>query len=80
MFYDYGTQKTYEAGDVFYLTKQFSQLPAQAIPCGLYDVKPYVGDRWKKSINDRFVDRISETLLAATVASIDPSVRLFLKC
>lgn len=79
MFYDYGTQKTYPPDSVFYLAKKYFDLPAQAIPCGLYNVRPYAGDRWKKSITDRFIDRINESLLAATVVSIDPSVRLSLK-
>lgn len=77
MFYDYGTLKTYAAEDVYYLHKQFSFLPTQAIPCGLYNVKPCVGDRWKKSVIEKLVDRINETLLALTIMSVDPAVRLF---
>lgn len=77
MFYDYGTLKTYAPEDVYYLHKQFNYLPAQAIPCGLYNVRPCVGDRWKKSVIDQLVDRINETLLALTIVSVDPSVRLF---
>ncbi|XP_032666610.1 uncharacterized protein LOC116842060 isoform X2 [Odontomachus brunneus] len=73
LFIDYGTQKTYPPENLFYLTKQFSYLPAQAIPCALYNVKPYGGDRWKKSITDRFIDRINESVLAMTVVSIDSS-------
>ncbi|EFN81393.1 Tudor domain-containing protein 5 [Harpegnathos saltator] len=73
MFYDYGTQKTYAPENVYYLKENFSKLEAQAIPCGLYNVKPYVGDRWKKSITDRFTERISESLLAASIVSVDPS-------
>ncbi|XP_019882736.1 uncharacterized protein LOC105250047 isoform X3 [Camponotus floridanus] len=73
MFYDYGTLKTYASEDVYYLHKQFCYLPAQAIPCGLYNVRPCVGDRWKKSVIDQLVDRISETLLALTIISVDPS-------
>lgn len=79
MFYDYGTQKTYAPEDIYYLNKRFSYLPAQAIPCGLYNVKPYIGDRWKKSITDRFIDKISDSVLAANIVSIDPPVRLPLK-
>jgi len=77
MFYDYGTLKTYASEDVYYLHKQFCYLPAQAIPCGLYNVRPCVGDRWKKSVIDQLVDKIDQTLLALTIISVDPSVRLF---
>lgn len=76
MFYDYGTLKTYAPEDVYYLHKQFSFLPAQAIPCGLYNVKPCVGDRWKKSVTVKLYDKISEALLALTIVSVDPPVRL----
>ncbi|RLU21913.1 hypothetical protein DMN91_006292 [Ooceraea biroi] len=72
MFYDYGTLKTYQSEEVYYLHKQFSHLPAQAIPCGLYNVKPCVGDRWKKSVTEQFMDKVSDYLLDATVMSIDP--------
>ncbi|KYQ58363.1 Tudor domain-containing protein 5 [Trachymyrmex zeteki] len=71
-FYDYGTVKTYAAEDIYYLHSKFSTLPAQAIPCSLYNVKPTVGDRWKKSANDQFIDKINETLLAATIITVDP--------
>lgn len=74
MFYDYGTLKTYAPEDVYYLHKRFSDFPAQAIPCGLYNVKPSVGDRWKKSITDRFIDRIADSLLAATIINVDSLV------
>ncbi|XP_071560340.1 uncharacterized protein [Temnothorax nylanderi] len=71
-FYDYGTIKTYAPEDVYYLHKQFAFLPAQAIPSGLFNVKPSVGDRWKRSVVDKFIDKIAETLLAATIVTIDP--------
>ncbi|XP_029160285.1 uncharacterized protein LOC114932280 [Nylanderia fulva] len=71
MFYDYGTLKTYPAEDIYYLHKQFSFLRVQAIPCGLYNVKPCVGDSWKKSVIDKLLDRIDETLLALTIMSVD---------
>ncbi|XP_011159962.2 uncharacterized protein LOC105195977 isoform X1 [Solenopsis invicta] len=71
-FYDYGTLKTYVAEDIYYLHKQFSTLSAQAIPCGLYNVKPTtIGERWKKSVVAQFIDKIEETLLAATIMSVD---------
>lgn len=76
MFYDYGTLKTYAAEDLYYLHKEFSFLPAQAIPCGLYNVRPCVGDRWKRSVKEQMIDKINETLLALTIISVDPLVRL----
>ncbi|KYN09547.1 Tudor domain-containing protein 5 [Trachymyrmex cornetzi] len=71
-FYDFGTLKAYAAEDIYYLHSKFSCLPAQAIPCGLYNVKPNVGDRWKKSVYNQFYDKVSETLLAATIITVDP--------
>ncbi|XP_077274213.1 uncharacterized protein LOC143903962 isoform X2 [Temnothorax americanus] len=71
-FYDYGTLKTYSPEDVYYLHKQFAFLPAQAIPCGLFKVKPCVGDRWKRSVVEKFSEKIEDTLLAATIVTIDP--------
>ncbi|KYN35876.1 Tudor domain-containing protein 5 [Trachymyrmex septentrionalis] len=71
-FYDFGTLKAYAAEDIYYLHSKFSYLPAQAIPCGLYNVKPNVGDRWKRSVYEQFYDKVSETLLAATIITVDP--------
>ncbi|XP_018406619.1 PREDICTED: uncharacterized protein LOC108782760 [Cyphomyrmex costatus] len=71
-FYDYGTVKAYAGQDLYYLHSKFSILPAQAIPCGLYDVKPNVDEKWKKSVNDKFVDKIADTLLAVTIITVDP--------
>ncbi|XP_012540690.1 uncharacterized protein LOC105839143 isoform X2 [Monomorium pharaonis] len=70
-FYDYGTLKTYPSDEIYYLHKKFSALPAQAIPCGLYNVIPTTGERWKKSVNDQFIDKIADTLLAATIMSVN---------
>lgn len=79
LFYDYGTLKTYEPDEVFYLHKRFSSLPAQAIPCGLYNVKPILSDRWKKSVNSQFIDRIDghKGLCNIIIKSIDELVSLF---
>ncbi|XP_018055255.1 PREDICTED: uncharacterized protein LOC108691835 isoform X2 [Atta colombica] len=71
-FYDFGTVKAYAPEDIYYLHLKFSGLPAQAIPCGLYNVKPNVGDRWKRSVYEQFYDKVNETLLAATIITIDP--------
>ncbi|XP_012228560.1 uncharacterized protein [Linepithema humile] len=73
LFYDFGTLKTYAPEDVYYLHKRFSLLPAQAIPCGLYNIRPIVGDRWRKSVNNQFIDRIDghNGLLGVSIKSID---------
>ncbi|KAG5329365.1 TDRD5 protein, partial [Acromyrmex heyeri] len=71
-FYDFGTVKAYAPEDVYYLHSKFSCLPAQAIPCGLFNVKPNVGDRWKRSVYEQFYDKVNETLLAATIITVDP--------
>jgi len=69
--------KAYAPEDIYYLHSKFSGLPAQAIPCGLYNVKPNFGDRWKRSVYEQFYDKVNETLLAATIITVDPPVRLF---
>ncbi|XP_020286926.1 uncharacterized protein LOC109856261 isoform X2 [Pseudomyrmex gracilis] len=71
LFIDYGTVKTYLPDDICYLHKRFARLPVQAIPCGLFNVRPHVGDRWSSTANKNFCDRISGHLLAATVHSVD---------
>lgn len=76
MFYDFGTLKTYPPEHIYYLHKQFSHLPALAIPCGLYGIKPCVGDRWKKSVTEQFADKTGDNLLVADIVSVDLPVRL----
>ncbi|XP_043475199.1 uncharacterized protein LOC122506870 isoform X2 [Leptopilina heterotoma] len=49
-FYDYGTVKTYGVHEMCFLHKKFSQLPAQAILCGLHKVKPVGNKEWEKGI------------------------------
>lgn len=78
MFIDYGTVKTYLPDDICYLHKRFARLPVQAIPCGLFNVRPHVGDRWSSTANKNFCDRISGHLLAATVHSVDTTVIIFI--
>ncbi|XP_071631887.1 tudor domain-containing protein 5-like [Temnothorax longispinosus] len=71
-FYDYGTMETYTSEDIYYLHKQFAFLPAQAIPCGLFKIKPSIGDRWKRSVAEKFNEKVKDILLAATIFTIDP--------
>ncbi|XP_076755948.1 uncharacterized protein LOC143426394 [Xylocopa sonorina] len=71
MFYDYGTLKTYPPEAVYYLHRMFSNLPAQAIPCGLINVRPRKGSKWSRSATLKFAMRTSEIPLIATIASIN---------
>ncbi|KAK0179786.1 hypothetical protein PV327_005504 [Microctonus hyperodae] len=71
LFYDYGTLKSYPPDDIFYLHRAFSVLPAQAIPCGLYNVRPYEGDQWPKNVIDSFIKRVYDRPLWATIGKLD---------
>ncbi|KZC13290.1 Tudor domain-containing protein 5 [Dufourea novaeangliae] len=71
MFYDYGTLKTYPPDAVYYLHRVFSSIPAQAIPCGLINTRPYKGLKWTRNATHQFAVRTSSTPLIATVASVD---------
>ncbi|XP_076232946.1 uncharacterized protein LOC143178290 isoform X2 [Calliopsis andreniformis] len=71
MFYDYGTLKTYPPDAIFYLHRMFSSIPAQAIPCGLINTKPYKGSKWSRSATHHFAVRTSQSPLVATIASIN---------
>ncbi|XP_043253789.1 protein dopey homolog PFC0245c-like [Colletes gigas] len=71
MFYDYGTLKTYPPEKIHYLHRMFSIIPAQAIPCGLVNTKPYIGSKWSASATHHFALRTSQIPLIATIATID---------
>ncbi|KOC65977.1 Tudor domain-containing protein 5 [Habropoda laboriosa] len=71
LFYDYGTLKTYSPEAVYYLHRKFSYLPAQAIPCGLINVRPYKGSKWSRNATHLFAVQTSQIPLIATVASIN---------
>lgn len=74
MFYDYGTLKTYPPEEIYYLHRSFSYLPAQAIPCGLYNIKPRNGEKWSKGVTYEFAERTCTKPLIATIVSTDPEV------
>lgn len=78
MFYDYGTLKTYSPGTVYYLHRMFSNLPAQAIPCGLINTRPYKGSKWSRGATYYFAVRTSKIPLVATIASVNTEVRILL--
>ena len=76
MFYDYGTLKTYSPDAVYYLHRMFSTLPAQAIPCGLINTRPYKVSRWSRSATHYFALRTNDIPLVATIATINTEVRI----
>ncbi|XP_043288541.1 tudor domain-containing protein 5-like [Venturia canescens] len=72
LFYDYGTiMSNYPAESIHYLHRKFSNIPAQAIPCGLYNVKPVSGTQWPRNVVCEFVNKTRNVPLVATIASID---------
>ena len=76
MFYDYGTIMNYSPEAIHFLHRSFSSLPAQAIPCGLYNVKPAIGTRWTKNASSEFVAKVLDVPLVALIVSMDPDVSL----
>ncbi|KAG7197870.1 hypothetical protein KM043_001681 [Ampulex compressa] len=71
MFYDYGTLKTYPADAIHYLYRAFSNLPAQAIPCGLINTIPCNGNKWSQGVTLEFATRTAQIPLAAMIGSIN---------
>ncbi|XP_063973944.1 uncharacterized protein LOC135160829 [Diachasmimorpha longicaudata] len=75
LFYDYGTLHKYPANEIYFLHRIFSNLPAQAIPCGLYNIKPPEDYealrnpdgkvRWSIDTSRRFVQRVHDRPLVA---------------
>lgn len=63
-FYDYGTIKCYKPKYLYYLHRRFSHLPAQAIPCGLFNVRPINSNKWDKNITWKFIENTSCPLIA----------------
>ncbi|XP_034181912.2 uncharacterized protein LOC117605114 [Osmia lignaria lignaria] len=70
MFYDYGTLKTCPPDAIHYLHRMFSYLPAQAIPCGLVNTRPYKATKWTRSATHHFAMRTQMPLIA-TIASVN---------
>ncbi|XP_014215387.1 uncharacterized protein LOC106644412 [Copidosoma floridanum] len=66
-FYDYGIVRSYDSNDLFFLHESFSKLPAQAIVCGLHDVKPIGSYVWPKSSTDAFADKVLGLLFVARI-------------
>ncbi|XP_026672019.1 uncharacterized protein LOC108628107 [Ceratina calcarata] len=70
LFYDYGTVKTCSRNEVYYLHKKFSNLPAQAIPCGLVNIMPQKGSKWSRHVTHEFALKTANIPLIATIASV----------
>lgn len=68
--YDYGIEKKFFPDEIHFLHKSFSNFPVQAIPCSLYNVKPYKSSMWKQDVIWQFVSKTSFPLIA-TVENID---------
>lgn len=76
LFYDYGTVQSYPPEEIHFLHRKFSALPSQAIPCGLYNVKPNQTDKWSKSVTVEFTSKVLGKPLVAHIVIIDVDVSL----
>ncbi|KAJ8680849.1 hypothetical protein QAD02_016636 [Eretmocerus hayati] len=70
-FFDYGTVKSYNPNDLYFLHKRFSTLPAQAIACALHNVRPVASTDWAFTSTDPFINKVWEIPMAALIAEID---------
>ncbi|KAL7287883.1 hypothetical protein TKK_0017946 [Trichogramma kaykai] len=70
-FYDYGTVKTYNPNDIYFLKKKFATLPIQAIPCALYNVVPLDSTDWPTVSTKRFTSKVWGIPLVASISDID---------
>ncbi|OXU17665.1 hypothetical protein TSAR_014645 [Trichomalopsis sarcophagae] len=70
-FYDYGTSSSFDPDQLYFLNKQFSTLPAQAIPCCLNNVKPLGTVMWSKKINKIFTEKVFDKSFSAHIIHTD---------
>ncbi|XP_014214309.1 tudor domain-containing protein 5 [Copidosoma floridanum] len=70
-FYDYGTVKSYNPNDIYFLHKSFSILPAQAIACGLHYLRPIGANDWPKTSTSAFIDKVWDIPLIANIGSLN---------
>ena len=68
-FVDYGNSEVVELQLMKHLTSDYSNLPAQAIPCSLADVGP-LSESWTDEIIEIFLDLVLEKTLVAQVKSL----------
>lgn len=73
-FYDYGTSSSVDPDKLYFLNKQFSTLPAQAIPCCLNNVKPLEAIKWSKKVNKIFTKLVFDKYFSAYIVSKDDKV------
>ncbi|KAF7989302.1 hypothetical protein HCN44_007976 [Aphidius gifuensis] len=76
-FYDYGTMSEYSFSDLYLLKRSFAQLPVQAIPCGLFGVRP-IEDDWKPDDRRYFVEKVYGKTLYAMAFHADPETNFLL--
>ncbi|XP_054270330.1 uncharacterized protein LOC128991457 isoform X1 [Macrosteles quadrilineatus] len=68
---DYGTPATKECSHLRFLTKDFAQLPAQAICGKLIGVKPKNNEtKFTRKVNDEFLDMVTNKRLIAHVYQV----------
>lgn len=63
----------YSFSELYLLKRAFAQLPVQAIPCGLYGVKP-IEDDWKPDDRRYFVQKVYGKTLYAMASNVNPEV------
>ncbi|XP_011493845.1 PREDICTED: tudor domain-containing protein 5-like [Ceratosolen solmsi marchali] len=71
LFYDYGTVQTYSPNELYFLNKQFCTLPAQAIACGLYSIKPIGSNVWTNLSVNKFINKVWNIPLIAKISTIN---------
>lgn len=80
-FYDFGTVQKYKKEKVYLLDKRFTDLSAQAILCGLSDVKPRKSEdkKWPVNCSQKFSEKVLNERFHAYISKIDEQVILCLK-
>lgn len=63
-FYDYAIEKKIFPDSIHFLHRSFSNFPIQAIPCRLFNVKPYQTENWSKDIIWEFESKTAYPLIA----------------
>lgn len=75
-FYDFGTIFKHKTEEVYLLDRRFIYLSAQAILCGLSNVKPRknVVRKWPHEVNQQFLEKVLDKPFYAYVSSADEQV------
>ncbi len=69
IFVDYGNRELLSLAKIRPIAKEFTHLPAQAVPCSLVAVKPLVGSDWSDKSTEVFLNLVIEKVLIARVGS-----------